>query len=68
MTNRYASRLSAHSERKTSIDSSRSSANSATSEAEETTISTGIRKIANQISAKLMPPSFPALRWNQVRR
>ena len=61
-------RLSAHSERNASSDTSRSSRNSVTSDADESTISAGIRKTENQISAKLMPPSLPLPRWNQVCR
>ena len=37
-------------------------------DADESTISAGIRKTENQISAKLTPPSLPLPRWNQVCR
>ena len=68
VTNRYVTRFSAHSVRKASIESSRSSRNSVTSETEESSISAGIRKTENQISAKLKPPRRPALRRSQQRR
>jgi hypothetical protein len=61
--------LIAHSPRNTSTENARSQKNSATSEADEATMSTGMRNVENQMSEMLTPPRRPARpRRSQMRR